>query len=77
MRRLTIITAVLLGLTRLAITPRLNLPTATGTYEAVAHLFVGGMFGWWLSTRSKLALQIIVALSALELLCFGIQRFGF
>jgi len=42
----TIIVAVL----RFIITPRLNLPTAEGSYEAFAHLFVGGLFGAWIVT---------------------------
>lgn len=40
---------------RLFITPRLQLPTSTGSYEALAHLWVGGLFGaaiaYWLSSR--------------------------
>ena len=34
-----------IGLMRLVITPRLNLPTSTGSYEALAHLWDGGLFG--------------------------------
>lgn len=34
-----------LGLLRFWITPRLNLPTAIGSYEAFSHLWVGGLFG--------------------------------
>lgn len=33
------------GLLRFVITPRLDLPTATGSYEAFAHLWVGGLIG--------------------------------
>lgn len=41
--------AAAIAIARLFITPRLNVPTAEGSYEAVAHLFVGGLFGaWWM-----------------------------
>lgn len=36
---------IFLGTLRFTITPRLDLPTATGSYEAVTHLWVGGLFG--------------------------------
>lgn len=41
-KNLTLFFAALFALGRIFITPRLtNIPTVTGTYEALAHLFVG------------------------------------
>jgi hypothetical protein len=49
-----------------------------GTYEAVAHLFIGGLCGAWLMTSSggngardrALWVYVILGLSAIELACF-------
>ena len=44
---LVLLTLVVAGL-RCLMAPRLDLPTAQGSYEAFAHLFVGGLFGAWM-----------------------------
>lgn len=38
-----------------------------GSYEAFAHLFVGGLIGAWLVTRERLYLGLVVGLSIVEL----------
>lgn len=44
-RDLTLWISLTIAVCRLFIIPRLDLPTATGSYEAVAHMWVGGLFG--------------------------------
>lgn len=46
---LIFISLVIIGI-RIVITPRLNLPTYEGSYEAFAHMFVGGLFGCAIKT---------------------------
>jgi len=38
-------------------------------YQAVAHLFVGGLAGAWYVGRDKLILTIAILLSVVELAC--------
>jgi hypothetical protein len=38
-----------------------------GSYEAFAHLFVGGLIGVWLVTRERLYLGLVTGLSIVEL----------
>lgn len=71
---------VILG--RLFITPRLDLPTFEGSYEAFAHLFVGYLFGvafFYYKFDKKLKnnppLWIGVILSVFELLMFLYQKY--
>jgi hypothetical protein len=65
--------AVIVG--RLLIVPRLDLPTAEGSYEAFAHLFVGGLFGAWMVKRTEwLWLSLAIAASILELVIFIVQK---
>lgn len=44
--------------------------TLVGSYEAVAHLFVGGLIGAWLVSRRHLFLVVFVLLSVVELVAF-------
>lgn len=37
-----------------------------GSYEAFAHLFVGGVFGAWLVTKSRWPLVIAIGLTLVE-----------
>jgi hypothetical protein len=80
------ITIVIAGL-RFVIVPRLDLPTAEGSYEAFAHLFVGALFGAWLAMwrgwklrepgySMWLWLGLASAVSLLELVMFVIQKTG-
>ena len=41
--------------------------SAEGSYEAFAHLFVGGLIGAWLVTRERLYLGLVIGLSIVEL----------
>lgn len=41
-----------------------------GSYEAFAHLFVGGLIGAWLVSRRWLYLWLVIVLSAVELVAF-------
>lgn len=38
-----------------------------GSYEAIAHLFVGGVIGAWLVTRARWLLAIAIGLTVVEL----------
>jgi hypothetical protein len=68
-------TSIAIGAGRFGITPRLELPTAEGSYEAVAHMFVGGLFGAWAVKPTKwLWLAMAVAISLVELAMFIIQK---
>ena len=72
---LIIVMAVSLAIGRFFITPRLNLPTEEGSYEAVAHLFIGGLFGaFFVDTSNKFLLLTAVALSLVEFFAFIVQR---
>ena len=54
MRILIVLLSIAVGIGRLMITPRLNLPTTEGSYEAAAHLFVGVLFAAWFMRSSML-----------------------
>ena len=55
-------------------THQLSLP---GSYEAAAHLFVGGLIGAWLADRSRRHLLVMAgALTAVEVLVFVWNRTG-
>jgi hypothetical protein len=73
-----IVVTVILAVGRFFITPRLDLPTATGSYEAVAHLFVGGLIGVWLASSNvklgRLCLGLTIAFSLLEVIVFVVQK---
>lgn len=74
---LLIIVTLAIAIGRFYITPRLDLPTTTGTYEAIAHLFVGGLFGAWLMDRCQWVwLCLALGVSLLELVMFLIQKFA-
>lgn len=77
MNYLLMLVTAAIALLRFEITPRLDLPTATGSYEAFAHLFVGGLIGAWLVKRTEwLWLEMAVAVSLLELVMFLVQKSG-
>jgi len=70
-----LLVTVAIGVARFLITPRLDLPTAGGSYEAFAHLFVGGLFGAWVVKRSQWPwLVMAIAVSLLELVMFLVQK---
>lgn len=81
MKRIILSLTILLAALRLLITPRLDLPTATGSYEATAHLWVGLLLGLWLGLLAPrrrdsawLCFWSATALSLWELLLFTIQK---
>lgn len=44
-------------------------------YQAIAHLFVGGLFGAWVVNRNRVLIQIVIALTIIEIICFLLFRF--
>jgi cyanate permease len=59
------LTALVVGIARPFLTS--HPLSADGSYEAFAHLFVGGLIGAWLMTRERLYLLLVVGLSIVEL----------
>jgi len=47
-----------------------------GSYEAVAHLFVGGLLGAWLVNRDHNLLWIVGAMSLIETVAFLLRDKG-
>jgi hypothetical protein len=43
--------------------------TMQGSYEALAHLLVGGVFGAWLATRKSWLLFTGIGITAVEIIC--------
>lgn len=44
-------------------------------FQAIAHLYVGGLFGSWWQSRDPIPLVLAVSLSVLEVVCFLIFKF--
>lgn len=62
---------------RFLIEPRFDLPTATGSYEAFVHLWVGGLFGyWWVHRDRSMYLWLAIFITALEVVMFVVQKKG-
>ena len=62
---------------RFALPPRLEIPTAVGSYEAFVHLFTGGLIGAWMVKRSEWSwLAMAVAISLLEVVVFLVQKYA-
>lgn len=62
------------GVMRFFITPRLDLPTMTGCYEAFVHLFVGGLIGAYIVKRNSVWLVLAVCITILEVVMFLVQK---
>jgi hypothetical protein len=64
MKPLVIIAAVLIA----ALRPFMPLHSASlqGSYDAMAHILVGGLFGAWLVNRARWLLMTALAVSAVE-----------
>ncbi len=45
-----------------------------GTYQAFAHLFVGGLVGAWLTTKKEFYLILFTALIFIEIVAFFVAR---
>ena len=56
--------AVVLGVIRPFLSP--HPVSLQGSYEAIAHLFVGGVVGAWLVTRARWLLVIGIGLTVVE-----------
>jgi hypothetical protein len=67
MKTLVIAAAVLVAVFR----PFMPLHSASlpGSYEAMAHIFVGGLIGAWLVNRQRWLLFTALAISAVEVIC--------
>lgn len=71
-----ILLGISLAVLRFTITPRLELPTASGSYEAAAHLFVGGLIGAWIvNWRKWVWLAVAIAVTVVEVVAFMIQKY--
>ena len=67
LRWILIATAVLIAIARPFMpTHPASLP---GSYEAAAHLFVGGVIGAWIATRQRWLLVIAIGVSVVEVVC--------
>lgn len=40
------------------------------SFQAFAHLWVGGLMGGWVATRHEYLIWLVIALSILEIVCF-------
>jgi hypothetical protein len=56
--------AIVLGVIRPFLSP--HPVSLQGSYEAIAHLFVGGVVGAWLVTRARWLLVIGIGLTIVE-----------
>jgi hypothetical protein len=56
--------AIVLGVIRPFLSP--HPVSLQGSYEAIAHLFVGGVVGAWLVTRARWLLVIGIGLTIIE-----------
>jgi hypothetical protein len=64
MKLAVIAVAVLLGIIRPFLAP--HPVSMQGSYEALAHLFVGGVIGACLVTRARWLLAVAIGLTAVE-----------
>ena len=67
MKPLVIVTVVLIAVMR----PFMPLHSVSlpGSYEAMAHIVVGGLIGAWLVNRERWLLMSALAVSAVEVVC--------
>lgn len=71
-RGLIVLTALAVGIVRPFLSS--HWLSAEGSYEAFAHLFVGGLIGVWLVKRESLYLGLVVTLSIVELTSALLKR---
>jgi hypothetical protein len=64
MKFAVIAVAAVLGIIRPFLPP--HPVSAQGSYEALAHLFVGGVIGAWIVTKARWLLAIAIGLTAVE-----------
>jgi hypothetical protein len=65
--------AVVLGVIRPFLSP--HPVSLQGSYEAIAHLFVGGVVGAWLVTRGRWLLVIGIGLTVVEVASAVVSSF--
>ena len=65
MKFAVIAVALVLGIVRPFLAP--HPVSLQGSYEAVAHLFVGGVIGAWLVTRARWLLVTAIGLTVVEI----------
>ena len=65
--------AIVLGVIRPFLSP--HPVSLQGSYEAVAHLFVGGVVGAWLVTRGRWLLVIGIGLTVVEVASAVVSSF--
>ena len=73
MKFATIAIAVVLGVIRPFLSP--HPVSLQGSYEALAHLFVGGVVGAWLVTRARWLLVIGIGLTLVEVASAVVSSF--
>ena len=73
MKFATIAIAVVLGVIRPFLSP--HPASLQGSYEALAHLFVGGVVGAWLVTRARWLLVIGIGLTVVEVASAVVSSF--
>ena len=71
MKFVVIAAAVVLGIIRPFLSP--HPVSMQGSYEAIAHMFVGGVIGAWLVTRAPWLLATAIVLAIVEV---GSALFG-
>jgi hypothetical protein len=65
--------AIVLGVIRPFLSP--HPVSLQGSYEAIAHLFVGGVVGAWLVTRGRWLLVIGIGLTVVEVASAVVSSF--
>lgn len=71
MNKILLLITIVIGVWRLFIDSRLNLPTSTGFHEAIAHIWVGFLIGLWISKREdKTPLWLLMGITILEISVF-------
>ena len=68
----TFLVSICFGFARIFVTP--GEITPAGSFQAFAHIFVGGIFGAAIALRSYYYFILGIGLSILELTCFLLQQ---
>lgn len=67
---LLVLVAVAFGVGRFSISIPPHPLSLPGTYEAFAHLFIGGLIGAWLASKNRFYLFLFLILTIVELVAF-------
>lgn len=49
-------------------------PSLPGTYEALAHVFVGLLIGVWICVRDRIVLSVLIAITLFEGVAFFLTK---